>query len=46
MQNTNHITEGEFRVGILTISDSGFKGDRETDVSGNTIMDMISDSTL
>ena len=46
MQNTNHINEGEFRVGILTISDSGFKGDRETDVSGNTIMDMISDSTL
>ena len=46
MQNTIHITEGEFRVGILTISDSGFKGDRETDVSGNTFMDMIADSTL
>ena len=30
-----------FKVGILTISDSGSAGEREIDVSGNTISEMI-----
>ena len=46
MPNTNPITEGEFRAGILTISDSGSKGDRERDISGDTIIDMLSNSAL
>ena len=46
MPNTDPIIEDQFRVGILTISDSGFKGERETDVSGDTIAKMIMDSNL
>ena len=46
MPNTDPITESQFRVGILTISDSGFKGERKTDVSGDTIASMIMNSNL
>ena len=36
MSNTNKI-KNEFQVGILTISDSGSKGERPIDISGDTI---------
>ena len=36
MSNTNKI-KNEFQIGILTISDSGSKGERRIDVSGDTI---------
>ena len=35
-----------FKVGILTISDSGSAGKREIDVSGNTISSMISSAGM
>ena len=35
-----------FKVGILTISDSGSAGEREIDVSGNTISEMISSAGM
>ena len=41
MPNTNKV-KNEFKIGILTISDSGYAGDRLIDISGDTISKICS----
>ena len=41
MANTNKLAKS-FKIGILTISDSGYRGERNVDISGDTISKICS----